>query len=138
MNYDKLKEIPRKSVFTGLNMVYLVCSLAIPWYNSIFYMKNNGVYAQASVVIGYFISVGMMWLNYKITPNTKSFKDDISKEFFSHHSLIKSGVIYILSIILLSSPGSQSFGTALLIPYYMFVINFYTSTTSGEIKKGWF
>ena len=83
MNYDKLKEFLRIILFAGLNIVYLVFSLAIPWNNSIFYMKNNDVLTQASVLICYFILVGMMWLNYKITPNTKYFKEDISKEFFN-------------------------------------------------------
>ena len=78
-----------------------------------------------------------MLLAYRITPNRKDFKKEISKEFFSYHSWLKSSLIYIISVNFLVS-NNQSFGVALLIPYYMYVINFYTSLSSGEIKSGWF
>ncbi len=123
-------------------MSYLVYFLAIPWFNSAVYIYlrdtiKSEAFADASVLIGYSLLIVVMFATCKVTPNTKSFKKDIKKEFFSHHNLLKSAVIYVISIAFLSS-NNPSFGTALLIPYYMFVINFYTSISSGEIKEGWF
>jgi hypothetical protein len=143
---DKRKHILKKSLFKMLyvlvNVVYLVDSLVIPWVNSVvyFYLKETTKIewlASISILSGYFGIILLMLVANKITPNKKSFKKRVTKEFFSTHDLIKSSIIYILSVVFLVS-NNQSFGIALLIPYYMYVINFYTSISSGEIKQGWF
>jgi len=145
MNFNIKQELNARLIkypYVALNLTFLILSLGLAWLTSGLYIylkdiKMEKGLADISLLVSYFIVIGIMALMYKVTPNDKSFKKDILKEFFSEYALLKSAILYILSISLISS-NSQSFGTALLIPYYMFVINFYTSISSGEIKKGWF
>jgi hypothetical protein len=124
-----------------ISSIYLVFSLALPWFNSGFCIclesRFGWLLAKLSIVFGYFILFVMMLLVNRIILNEISFKKEIEKEFLSFHALFKSAIIYIISINFLAS-NDKSFGLALLIPYYMYVINFYTSIASGKIKQGWF
>jgi hypothetical protein len=138
----QLKLYLARFLFLILKTGYLVSSLAIPWFNSevLVYLRNinmDKVFMDISIFASYFIVIVLMWFVYKVSPHSESVKKKIFKEFFSYHTISKSAVIYLLSIILISG-NTQSFGIALLIPYYMFVINFYASISSGEIKPGWF
>jgi len=141
---DKRKQIVKvlkKSPFILVGAAYLVLSLSIPWLNSAVYiylkMFLNEWFSRLSILITYFILFGTMKFVNHVTTNKNSFKKEVSKRFFSPHSLFKSAVIYIIAVAFLASEN-QTFGIALLIPYYMYVINFYTSVFSGEIKEGWF
>lgn len=142
VNLEILKIRIAKNLFVAFNMAFLVFSLSIPWFNSAIYMilKNTpkiDIIASASIFIGYFILIVIMAFANRYTSNDESFKQRILKEFISYPNLLKSFVIYAVSISFLSS-NNQSLGIALLIPNYMFIINFYTSVSSGEIQKGWF
>ncbi len=142
MNKKIVKTDITKILFVAFNMFYLIYSLAIPWFNSAIYIilkesRKEEILANISILAFYFFLIFIMYIANKYNPNPESFKEKIRKEFLSQHNLLKSMVIYVISIAFLSS-NNPSFGIALLIPYYMFVINFYTSISSGEIKQGWF
>ncbi len=144
VNLEILKTYIDKDLFISNNMSLLIFSLAVPWFNSAIYVflkdiDKTEILASVSIFIGYFVLIKLMKMANRYTPNDDSFKERISKEFISYPNLLKSFIIYLVSIsFLIHNNQSQSLGIALLIPNYMFIINFYTSVSSGEIQKGWF
>lgn len=130
-----------KTIFFIAGSLYLMSNLIAPWLNSIIdsALQLKGIPAWES----YFVTLPFLFLIFLImrafnhfAPNSKVFKKDVFDEFLSFHNTWKASIIYIISVAFLSSTN-QVLGIALIVPYYLYVINFFTSVSSGKIKGTW-
>ena len=139
MKYDK--KLLKKAPFILINSLYLVIALEVPFINA---MADAGL-QQLNILplLAHLIALPMIIFSYGImriinyaTPNSKTSKKKIAEEFLSFHALYKAFIIYIFSVAFLAS-NNQVIGVAFLIPFYIYIINFYTSVSSGKVKNIW-